>query len=81
MNYSHKPKRRWYQFSLRTFFVSMTAFGIFLAWGVHEGGRRHRAIHRLQKVGASLAFEHEFHDGTFYVNDEPPGSPLLKQVF
>lgn len=62
-------------------FVFMTTLGILMAWGVHEGGRRHRAIVRLQKVGASMAFKHKFSDGAYDDNGKPPGSPALKQLF
>jgi hypothetical protein len=78
---SDKPKRHWYQFSLWSVFVLMTTLGIFMAWGVHEGGRRHRAIVRLQKVGASMAFRHSFNEGAYDDNGQPPGSQCLKQLF
>jgi len=30
-----KPKRRWYQFSLQSFFVVITLFGIWLGWELY----------------------------------------------
>src|SRR5258706_4379963 len=78
---SDQPKRRWYQFRLRTFFVVLTAMCALLAWGLHEGGRRNRTINKLQNAGATLALEHKFNNGDYREHEEPPGSPLLKLLF
>ena len=36
-----QPQRRWYQFSLRSFFVVITLFGIWLGWELYWFKTRH----------------------------------------
>ena len=39
-----KPKRRWFQFSLRTFLIAVTLFGGWIGWNLHEVRQRKQAL-------------------------------------
>ena len=77
-----EPELRWYQFSLRTMFLVMLAFGVASAWlgaGL-EGARRNRRaaaeIHkvqaRIERLGGSVGFHYQDHPDSL---DELFGNP------
>ena len=39
-----RPKRRWYQYTLRTLFVLMTVLAVALGWYVHRVRQQKRAM-------------------------------------
>ena len=45
-----KPRRRWFTFSLRTFFVLLTVFGVWLGWNVHQVSERERLFNKSWKM-------------------------------
>jgi len=63
------PKRRWFRFSLRTLFVLLTAFGIWLGWQVHIVSTRKQFISNITDSGGKLAF-----------SDSVVASPTYKPV-
>jgi hypothetical protein len=48
-----KRKRRWYQFSLRTLFLVVTAVGVWLGWEAHVVRERKAALEEIQRAGGS----------------------------
>jgi hypothetical protein len=46
-----KRKRRWYQFSLRTLFLVVTAFGVLLGWESHVVRQRLAALEEVKRAG------------------------------
>jgi hypothetical protein len=55
-----KPKRRWYQFSLRTLLVVMTLASCFLGWLTYERNtvrKRAVAIATIQELGGIVKFD------------------------
>ncbi len=57
------PKRRWFRFSLRTLFVVVTVFGVWLGWNLHQVQERNRLMDHIAAcgghcaMGESVAFE------------------------
>jgi hypothetical protein len=51
-----KPKRRWFQFSLRTMFVVITAFGVWLGWQFHVIQNRKALIKHLESNGGTIGY-------------------------
>ena len=52
-----KPKRRWYQYSLRTLFVLMTLFAVACSWyavEMQKAARRQMAMARIEKVAGKV---------------------------
>jgi hypothetical protein len=48
------PKRRWFRYSLRTLFVVVTVFGIWLGWNLHEVNERSRMAGWIAAEGGSV---------------------------
>ena len=64
-----KPRRRWFRFSLRTFFVLVTVFGVWLSMQVNWIRQRHEALQLADKNGGYYWESSPFRDddlrGTF----------------
>jgi len=53
------PKRRWYQYSLRTLFVLMTLFAIFCSWYSYElkqAAKRRAAVEAIRRAGGQVYY-------------------------
>ena|SRR6185295_10317755 len=46
------PRRRWFSYSLRTFFVVLMIFGVWLGWNVHRVRQRESLLQFLAANGA-----------------------------
>ncbi len=44
MNEGHQPRRRWFRFSLRTLFVVVTVFAVWLGWNARQVRQRERML-------------------------------------
>ena len=67
-----KPKRRWYQYSLRTLFVLMTLFAIACSWyavEMQKAAKRRAAIAEITKLGGLVLY----YDAATPSWGEPPG--------
>ena len=54
-----KPKRRWYQYSLRSLFVLMTLFALVCSWYAYEmqkAAKRRAAIAEIEKLGGEVQY-------------------------
>jgi hypothetical protein len=63
------PRRRWFRFSLRTLFVVVTAFGIWLGWQLHVV--RERAAIRAWAEKREIGFSSEEWPGMFVPGRKP----------
>ena len=55
-----RPKRRWYQYSLRTLFVVMTLVAIACSWyayEMNEAAKRRAAIVEIEKLGGVVVYD------------------------
>jgi hypothetical protein len=65
------PKRRWFRFSLRTLFVVVTVFGIWLGWQLHFVTRRKQAINWLEEAGGLAIHSSWVRDDPSLARDRP----------
>lgn len=54
-----KPKRRWFQYRVRTILILMTVFAIWLSINVKHVREQKRAVHAILKVGGQVTYLHE----------------------
>ena len=67
-----RPKRRWYQYSLRTLFVLMTLVAIACSWYAYEmqkAAKRRAAIAEIEKAGGGVLYYDASSPG---LGGEPP---------
>ena len=51
------PKRRWFRFSLRTLFIAMTVFCLWLGWNVQIVHERNAMRHKIRRDGGWVVIE------------------------
>ncbi len=66
------PKRRWFQFGLRTFLVAFTLLGIWLGVIAQRAAQQRRAIEAIRSRGGQIVFQHQ-HDNAVVI---PAGTPI-----
>ena len=69
-----KPRRRWFQFSLRTLFVLLTVLCVWLAVTVNRARKQREAVAAIEAVGGMVLYEHQYDDS------EPPGPKWLREL-
>ena len=79
-----KPKRRWFQFSLRALLLFVLACSIPCAWlgvKVREAKRRQHVANRLRDAGWWIRydFEPKLFTGPLGTNSTPPGPDWLRE--
>ena len=76
---SPKPKRRWYQFSLKTLLVVMTVTCVWLAIISDRARRQRAAVDRIHELGGTLLYNYET-GSSEYKGDDPPGPDWLVEL-
>ena len=75
------PKRRWLQFSLRTFFVLMTAFAVWFGWAMHNARQQRKGVAWVEELGGTVKYDYQIdEDGVRLPNAEPPGSKWVRGI-
>ena len=64
-----KPKRRWLQFSLRTFLVLVTVFAVWFGWLTHKAREQRKAVAWVEKMGGGVIYD-----------AEPPGPKWVRDI-
>jgi Leucine-rich repeat (LRR) protein len=78
---SIKPKRRFFQFSLRSLLVVMLVVCVTLAWKVEKAKKQREAVAWVQESGGSVSYDYEFDDARKRVpNPQPPGPKWLREL-
>ena len=76
-----KPKRRWFQYSLRTLFVAIAVLGVWLAMVTSAARRQQSIVARLSKLNANVAYEFQFDaKGDWDFDAVPPGPKWLREM-
>ena len=52
-----KPRRRWWQISLRTLLILVTLLCVWLGWVVNRGERQRRAMWALQRMRGNISYD------------------------
>ncbi|MCH7726300.1 MAG: hypothetical protein IH991_07455 [Planctomycetes bacterium] len=57
-----KPKRRWLRYSLRTFVVVLTVFGVWLGLLVHRVNKQKEAVAWVRDHGGAVRYDFEWNE-------------------
>ena len=73
-----KPKRRWFQFSLRTFLVLMTVFAVWFGWAMNKAREQRKAVAWVEELGGAVWYDYQVdEDGRESTPAELPGPNSL----
>ena len=76
-----KPKRRWWQYSLRTFFVLLTVLCVWLGWMAHRANEQRKAVAAIIELGGTVYYDYQLDHSRNPINDaEPPGWKWMVQL-
>jgi hypothetical protein len=80
-----KPKRRWYQYSLRTLMIFVTMFAVMCSWfavKMQQARRQREAVEAIQRIGGLVEYDYEMAPYTGTLADCPRRGPLwLRTLF
>lgn len=73
--------RRWLRFSLRTFFLLLTLFAVWLGVMTHRAREQGNAVSVINSLGGTVQYDYEFEaDWNFLPHAKPPGPKWLRGV-
>lgn len=75
-----KPKRRWFTFSLRTFFVIVTLIGVWLGWKINEARKQKQAVEAIQASGGTVLYDFEIGSNGYAIQPSPDLGWLAKWI-
>ena len=78
-----KPKRRWLQFSLRSFFLLVTAFALWFGWAMQQAREQRQAVAEIERFGGAGAvfYSYQFDgDNQRIIEAAPPGPAWLRDI-
>ncbi len=67
-----KPRRRWFQYSLRTLLLLVTALAVWLGFYVHRANKQREAVAAIQRLGGWLRYDYQIVGGKFDPKAESP---------
>ena len=70
-----KRRRRWLQYSLRTFFVLLTVACVWLGWTVHRANEQRKVVEWVRKMGGAVSYEYQIDEVGDSIPDFEPPSP------
>ena len=76
-----KPKRRWYQYSLRTLLIFVTLSAIPCSWfavKMQQARRQRAAVEAIRKLKGIVVYDHEYDREATYSG--PPGPTWLRKL-
>ena len=75
-----KPRRPFWQFSLRTMLVLLTVFCMWLGWIAHRANEQRKAVAWVRETGGLVYYDYEIdEDGMYRRDPKPPGPKWLRQ--
>jgi len=79
-----KPKRRWFQYSLRTIFLLLTVSAVLLAWlriRINRAEQQERAVKDVEKAHGLIRFDYELDkSGRERKSPQPPAPEWLRKA-
>ncbi|MCH7493256.1 leucine-rich repeat domain-containing protein, partial [bacterium] len=75
-----KPRRRWLQYSLRTFFVLLTVFGVSLGVVVFRAHEQRRVVESVGEMGGTVGYDCQRNANGRMIYAEPPGPKWLVEL-
>ena len=70
-----KPRRRYLQFSLRTFLVLLTLVCVWFGWQVNRVNRQRKAVAWVLQMDGSVVYDSQYDDEGNTIADAKPTSP------
>ncbi len=80
---SHRPRRRWFRFSVRSLLLLVVLIAIPLSWKVNRARNQRVAVAELQKLNARIIYDYEIvaiNGSQTYRNLPPPGPKRLTDL-
>ena len=80
------PARRWFQYSLRSFLILLTALAVWLGVVVNRAREQREAVKAIEALGGHIIYDWsivEWHDGGTYTMDiarKPPAPVWLRRI-
>lgn len=75
-----KRKRRWFQYSLRTFLLLITGLAIWFGWLTNEVRQQRAAVAWVEDMGGTVDYDYEFVSNFSNADVEPPGPKWLRET-
>jgi Leucine-rich repeat (LRR) protein len=79
-----RPKRRWYQYSLRTLLIIVTLFAVACSWfavKLQQARRQREAVEAIVKLGGWVAYDYQLDaSGNIWQGMEPAGPAWLRKI-
>jgi hypothetical protein len=70
-----KPKRRWFQYRLRTLLLLMTVVAVWMGFWADRARRQEQAVNKVQELGGHLAFAFQFDSQGNWKKNPKPKAP------
>lgn len=64
-----RPKRRWFQYSLRTLLLLMTLFAVWMGWYVHRARVQKQSVAAIRQYGGWVRYDFQFPTGRYSYKD------------
>ena len=61
-----KPRRRWFQYSLRTLLILTTIIAVWLAWWSHKTRQQREVVEALKDIGGDVIYDFQLPNGPAY---------------
>jgi len=79
-----RPKRRWYQFRLRTLLLLVVLVSVGMSWftvKLHRARRQRAAVQGILGSGGSVLYDYDYvDDGRVTLGGQPPGPAWLRET-
>ena len=76
-----KPRRRWFQFSLRTLFVLVTVLCVWLAMTANRARKQREAVAAIEAMGGTVYYDYQIDSTvTFLRRAKPDGQKWLREL-
>jgi internalin A len=72
-----KPKRRWLQFSLKSFLIVVTLFAVWLGYFSLRAREQRAAVARIKELGGHVQYDYQWGSNS---QSGPPGWPWLRRL-
>ena len=73
-----KPRRRWLQYSLRTFFVLLTVLCVWLGWLTYKANEQRKAVEWVREMGGTVFYNYGFDEDGHEA--DAPGPKWLREM-
>ena len=75
-----KPRRRWFQYSLRTLFVLLTVLCVWLAVTVNRARKQREAVAAIEELGGVVYYDFQVDNSRGLLRAKLPGPKWLREL-